>query len=172
MKKTLAIIPARKGSKRITNKNIKKFNGIPIIAYTIKAAKKSKIFDYISVSTDCKIIAKVAIKYGAKVDFKRPKKISDDKTKTIDVINHAINFYNKDFERFKYTCCLYPASPFIDYKNIIEAYNALKNSKCDMVFTAQEFPSPIQRAIKVKNKKVSWQIKIFKNYFMENFFLI
>ena len=62
--KVLAVIPARKGSKRIVNKNIKKFNNVPIIAYSINS-KKSKVFDYISVSTDCKKIkiAKIRSKY-------------------------------------------------------------------------------------------------------------
>ena len=91
--KVLAVIPARKGSKRIVNKNIKKFNNVPIIAYSIKAAKKSKVFDYISVSTDCKKIAKIAKKYGANIDFVRPKKISNDKAKTLEVIKHSIKFY-------------------------------------------------------------------------------
>ena len=60
----IAIIPARKGSKRIKNKNIKLFFGKPIIYWSIKAAKDSKLFDKIIVSTDCKIIANIANKFG------------------------------------------------------------------------------------------------------------
>ena len=75
----IAIIPARQGSKRIKGKNIKNFFGKPIISYVIKEVIKSKIFDYIIVSTDSHKIKKISEKYGAKVFFKRPKKISNDK---------------------------------------------------------------------------------------------
>lgn len=63
----VAIIPARKGSKRIKNKNTKKFRGKPIIAYSIELALKAKIFDQIIVSTDCEKIADISKFYGASV---------------------------------------------------------------------------------------------------------
>ena len=72
----ILIIPARKGSTRIKNKNRKKFNGKPIIAYSILAAKKSKLFNKIHVSTNCKKIKKISTLYGVKFDFYRPEKLS------------------------------------------------------------------------------------------------
>ena len=66
---SLAIIPARGGSKRIPKKNIKPFLGKPIIAYSIEVALKSKLFDEVMVSTDDEEIAKIALEYGAKVPF-------------------------------------------------------------------------------------------------------
>ena len=69
--KKIAIIPARGGSKRIPNKNIKTFFGKPIIAYAIEAAIKSGLYDEVIVSTDSKKIANVAIQYGAIVPFLR-----------------------------------------------------------------------------------------------------
>ena len=69
--KSIAIITARGGSKRIPKKNIKEFCGKPIIAYSIKAAIDSKIFDEVMVSTDSKEIAEIAKKYGASVPFMR-----------------------------------------------------------------------------------------------------
>ena len=74
----VAIIPARKGSKRLPRKNIKHFCGKPIIAYSIEAALKSKIFDMVLVSTDSEEIASIARQYGADTPFIRPSKISDD----------------------------------------------------------------------------------------------
>ena len=74
----IAIIPARKNSQRIKNKNIKIFNGKPIIFWSIKTALKSKLFKDIFVSTDSKKIAKYAIKYGVKVLYPRPSKLSDN----------------------------------------------------------------------------------------------
>ena len=72
-KNIVAIVPARANSKRIPGKNIKKFNGKPIIVNTIEKLKKSKIFDRIIVSTDSKKIAKIAAKCGAEIPFKRSK---------------------------------------------------------------------------------------------------
>ena len=74
--KSICIIPARGGSKRIKNKNIKNFFGKPLIYYSIKAAIKSNIFDKIIVSTDSKKIASIVKKYGAEVPFLRSKIIN------------------------------------------------------------------------------------------------
>ena len=81
-KSILAIIPARGGSKRIPYKNIKKFSHLPIIAWSIKVAKNSKLFDEIMVSTEDDKIAKVSKKFGAKIPFKRSKKIKDPEAKS------------------------------------------------------------------------------------------
>ena len=74
----VAIIPARGGSKRIPNKNIKSFAGKPIIAYSIEAAKLSGVFDRIVVSTDSEKIAEVAREYDAEIPFLRPAELADD----------------------------------------------------------------------------------------------
>ena len=71
----LCIIPARKGSKRIKNKNIVNFFGKPLIYYSIKNALNSKLFNDVIVSTDCVNIKKISEKYGASVPFLRPKAI-------------------------------------------------------------------------------------------------
>ena len=78
---TICIIPARKGSKRIKNKNIIKLNNIPLIGHVIKTALKSKIFSKVIVSTDSKKIQSIAKKYGADVPFIRSKKLSNDFTR-------------------------------------------------------------------------------------------
>ena len=80
------IIAAREGSKRIKNKNIVIFKNKPLIYYGIKTAIKSRIFENVYVYTDSKKIAKIAVRYGAKVPFMRPKYLSDDKTGLKEVI--------------------------------------------------------------------------------------
>ena len=92
--KKVAIIPARGGSKRIPNKNIKVFAGQPIISYSINAAKDSKLFDRIILSTDSKEIAEIGKSYGAEVPFMRPSELADDYTGTADVLMHALNWLN------------------------------------------------------------------------------
>ena len=80
----IAIITARGGSKRIPKKNIKNISGKPIIAYSIKAALDSKLFDEVMVSTDSKEIAAVAEDFGVTVPFMRSEKTSDDFAVTAD----------------------------------------------------------------------------------------
>ncbi len=76
--KNIAIIPARGGSKRIPKKNIREFCGKPMISWTIKEAKKSKLFDEIIVSTEDQEIADIAKKSGATIPFTRPFELADD----------------------------------------------------------------------------------------------
>ena len=87
------MITARGGSKRIPRKNIKEFNGKPIIAYSIEAALGSGVFDEVMVSTDDKEIAEIAEKYGGKVPFFRSEKTSNDFATTVDVIEEVIAPY-------------------------------------------------------------------------------
>tara|TARA_S200000501_G_C20813334_1_gene739370 strand:+ start:841 stop:1527 length:687 start_codon:yes stop_codon:yes gene_type:complete len=146
----LAIIPARLGSKRLQQKNIKKFFGKPIISYSIKAAKKTKIFDKIIVSTESIKLKKIAEKFGAEVPFLRPRKIADDKTHFNDAIIHTIKELKKRNNSIKNICCIYPTSPLIDYKDIIKGFNLLKKSS-SYVFSVCQYVSPPQRSFYFKN---------------------
>ena len=152
----ICVIPARGGSKRIPRKNIKEFNGKPIIAYSIEAALKSNCFDQVIVSTDDDEIAEVAKKYGAQVPFLRPDELSNDYAGTIPVIKHAIEWMEDDKSSVENVCCLYATAPFIRPQIISQAYQQLNNSKADYCFSVTSFVFPIQRAIKIVEKnKVS-----------------
>lgn len=110
--KILAIIPARKGSKGLKDKNIKDFCGKPLICWTIQSAIKCKFIDKVIVSTDSKKIKDISIKYGAEVPFFRPKKYSDDKAKTLDAVNYTVKKLEKDKSYFAdYIVTLQPTSP-------------------------------------------------------------
>lgn len=150
--KVLAIIPARSGSKRIKNKNIKNFFGKPFIYYAINVAKKARIFDNIVVSTDTLKISNIAKKYGAEVPFLRSKKLSNDKADTISVINNCILNLEKKKRFFKYTCCIYPANPFLKTSNLKKALKFIKlDDKIEYVFTATKYNHPIERSFKLSN---------------------
>ena len=152
----IAIIPARKNSKRIKNKNIKKFFKKPIISYSIEAAKKSKIFDRIIVSTDSKKIARISKMYGAETPFVRPKELSDDFTGSNDVIKHAINFLRKNNQKISFVCCIYPTAPLITADLLKKGLKLLKKNKTNFCFVATKFEAPIERRIIVrKNLKTS-----------------
>lgn len=146
--KTLAIIPARGGSKRIPRKNIKDFFGKPIIAYSIQAAVESELFDEVMVSTEDQEIADVATSFGAKVPFLRSKENADDYSTTIDVIKEVVAMYQDSGKRFNYGCCVYPTAPFVNSEILIKAGTLLIKEKFDVVFPVLEYSYPIQRALK------------------------
>jgi pseudaminic acid cytidylyltransferase len=145
----ICVIPARGGSKRIPRKNIKNFNGKPIISYSIEAAISSDCFDEIIVSTDDDEIAEVAIKYGAKAPFVRPDKISDDYVGTTKVIKHCIEWMENNVSEVNNVCCLYATAPLIQPKTISLAYKELIDWKVNYCFSVTSFSFPIQRAIKI-----------------------
>jgi pseudaminic acid cytidylyltransferase len=151
MKKAIAIIPARGGSKRIPRKNIKLFHGKPLIAYSIEVALKSNLFDKVIVSTDDEEIAKVAIDYGAVVPFLRPKELSDDFTGTGTVVNHALEYLKSIGENYDFVCTIYATAPFVDKKYLIEGFEKLKNSNAKNAFSSTSMPFPIQRTFKITN---------------------
>ena len=145
----ICVIPARGGSKRIPRKNIKEFNGKPIIAYSIEAALKSNCFSQVIVSTDDDEISEVAKKYGALVPFVRPDELSNDYAGTIPVIKHAIEWMEDNNNYIENVCCLYATAPFIQSKIISKAYQQLQDSNSDYCFSVTSFSFPIQRAIKI-----------------------
>lgn len=150
---TIALIPARGGSKRIPRKNIKEFCGQPIIAYSIQAAEQSGCFDRIIVSTDDKEIASVARSFRAETPFTRPEKLSDDYATTLDVIKHAINELrlNGDGQ----LCCIYATAPFATASDLEQANKTLSEEKLDYVFSATEYRFPIQRALRINSEGYS-----------------
>ncbi len=142
----LAIIPARGGSKRIARKNIKSFCGKPIISYPITVSIKANIFDKVIVSTDDDEIAKISLDYGAEVPFKRGSHISDDHTGTVEVIKNAIEVLEKKGFEYTHTCCIYPCTPFLRVKDLVESFYKLKSSSASYAFPVMKYPHPIQRA--------------------------
>jgi pseudaminic acid cytidylyltransferase len=145
----LAVIPARGGSKRIPRKNIKLFDDLPMIAWSIRAAQASACFDRIIVSTDDDEIAQVAKAHGAEVPFVRPAKLSDDHTGTIAVVAHAIAWQNAHGTTTTDVCCVYATAPFVQPSDIAHGYQVLQSSGADYAFSVTSYAFPIQRAIRI-----------------------
>ena len=129
-KKLIIIIPAREGSQGIKNKNITPLKGKPLVFYSFELAKKIKEKNkIIFCSTDSKKIKKIAIKAKINTSFLRPKKISNNHTRDLDFVNHALtNFYKKGFI-FKYGLILRPTSPIRNINYINDAYEIFKKNK-------------------------------------------
>lgn len=153
--KSIAIIPARGGSKRILRKNVKDFLGKPIIVYSIKVALECGLFDEVMVSTDDEEIAKVAKAYGAKVPFLRSKNNADDYASTVDVIQEVLKTYKEQGIDFDYCCCIYPTAPFVSPNLLNRGFEKLQSENLDTVFPVVEFSSPIWRSLKKENNRTS-----------------
>jgi CMP-N,N'-diacetyllegionaminic acid synthase len=134
----LAIIPARSGSKGLKDKNIKKLNGKPMIAYTIEAANQSGIFKDVIVSTDSKKYAEIAEEYGAEAPFFRPQSLSDDDSTTNDVIIHCLEEMKRRNKSYECFMLLQPTSPLRTSKNIKKAYDLLLQKEANAVVSVCE----------------------------------
>lgn len=110
-KKVLALIPARGGSKGIKNKNIIDLNGLPLIAYSIRAAKESKYIDDVIVSTDSLEIQEISNQYGAETPFIRPQRLASDTAATLDTVLHALNEMKMLGRLYDIVILLQPTSP-------------------------------------------------------------
>ncbi len=146
--KNIAIIPARGGSKRIPNKNIKNFFGKPILAYVIETALESGLFDEVMVSTDSKEIADIASQYGAKVPFFRSEKASDDFATTSDVLKEVIGQYEDKGVKIESACCIYPSAVLINSQQLQKAHQDFKKWNYDSLISVLKFSFPIQRGFK------------------------
>lgn len=124
-KRVLAIIPARKGSKGIINKNIVDLKGMPLISYTINSAKKSKYIDNTVVSTDGEEIASIAEKYGANIPFYRPENLSLDNSNVITAVNFTVSKFKEKGVNYDIIILLQPTSPFRNEIHIDEALEML-----------------------------------------------
>ena len=159
--KVLCIICARAGSKKLKNKNSKNLFGKPLIYHTIKQAIDSKIFDKIVFSTDSDKLSKMAVKFGAKSWFIRPKKLSNDRAAKMPVIKHAILEAEKKFNyKFDYICDLDVTSPLRKIDDIRKAFKKFKISKQDMLISGNKArKNPFFNMVQ-KNRKSSLKLVI------------
>lgn len=177
--KVAAIIPARKGSKGIKNKNIISFRKQPLLRHSILIAKKCG-FDKVIVSTDSKKIQKIAIKNGAEAPFLRPKKYSGDKSLDDGYLRHCFNWYLKE-KNFKIDILvnLRPTTPLRDYKVVKNAIKKFKKNNFNFLRSAHKASeSPLKWFGRKKNgfykpftNKSSLKITNFRRQSFESVFI-
>ncbi len=161
--KIIAIIPARSGSKGFPGKNIANFMGKPLISWPIKAAQNSKYISDVYITTDSKIIAEIAKKYGAKVPWIRPNELASDNSLRSDVILHALD----NLPTCDYFVYLEPTSPLTDGEDIDKAIDKLLSvESAESCVTVTEF-FQYHPSYCVKKDNIGfitpWVLKTFKD---------
>ena len=132
----LFLVPARGGSKGIPKKNIKELNGKPLIYYTLDAIKDIVPIGNICVSTDDNVIKEKVEAYGIEVPFLRPNEFATDTSTSLEVIEHALNFYKQKGMQFKGLVLLQPTSPFRNSRHVVEALG-LFNNNTDLIVSVK-----------------------------------
>jgi len=144
----VAVIPARGGSKRIPRKNIRIFQGKPIIGYSIECALRSGLFGRVIVSTDDSQIAEVARDFGAEVPFVRPAALADDHAGTVEVIADAVEWLLDSGVTPSAVCCIYATAPLVQQSDLKKGLALLESGNWQYVFSAAAYPAPIFRSFR------------------------
>lgn len=167
MNKTIAIIPARGGSKRLPNKNVTLLGGIPLLVHSINYAKTNKI-NKIIVTTDDADIKKIAIKNGAEV-VDRPKEISGDNATTVTALKHVLE---KMVETFDNVILLQPTNPLRPKNLLKEALKKYEDGKYDSLMTVsrnhQKFGKIINNKFEPFNYKIGQRSQDLEPLYFEN----
>ena len=146
--RSLAIIPARGGSKRIPRKNIRLFAGRPILSWPVKAALDSGLFDTVMVSTEDEQIAAVARETGAEVPFLRSLETADDHSSLLDVLAEVVARYQAAGRDFDVVCCILPTALLVTSTALRRGHEMFATGAYDSVFPVAPFPAPLQRALR------------------------
>ena len=156
MSEIISIIPARGGSKGVPGKNVKKLDGIPLLAFSIKTSLESKIISRTIVSTDCEKTAKIAKKYGAEVPFLRPKVIAGDKSTDLEFFLHAIEWFNTNETKVPdYFVHLRPTTPLRDAKIVDQAIEMfLKSADSTALRSVHEMPESAYKSFEIEDNKL------------------
>lgn len=151
----LAVIPARRGSKGVKLKNIKKINNTPLIAFTIRSALKSEQFSDVVVSTDCDKIKSIAEDEGALVPFIRSADLSNDSALAIPVIQDAV-VKMQDYTKKKYdaVCMLQPTSPLRSLDDYINVVNLLHDKTTDSVISVVEVNQHPYKMVRMSSEQM------------------
>jgi len=148
--KTIAVIPARGGSKRIPHKNIRLFAGKPIIVYSIETAQRSGLFDRIIVSTDDQQIADISRSCGAEAPFMRPTALADDFCGTNAVVKHCLQWLRQEEDyAADIACCIYATAPFLRETYLRQGIEMLIALKKMFAFSVTSYAFPVQRALRL-----------------------
>ena len=133
----IALITARGGSKGLPRKNILELHGLPLIAWSIKAAQKTSSIDHVYVTTEDEEIAKISSQHGAGI-IERPSELAQDNSGSEPVIQHALEYLSKNGAQPNNVCLLQPTSPLRTHQHIAEAYRCFRDQKANCAISVFE----------------------------------
>jgi pseudaminic acid cytidylyltransferase len=148
---TLCIIPARGGSERIPRKNVRDFRGLPMIAWSIRAAQESGCFDTIMVSTDDDEIIAIARSQGAWVPFRRSAETASHHATTAAVLLETLDRLKADGHQYESVCCLFATAPFTSAADLRGGLATLSTGAFQVVLPVARFESPIWRSLRMES---------------------
>lgn len=149
----IAVIPARGGSKRIPQKNIRPFCGRPMMSYPLEAARKSGLFDVIHVSTEDAAIRDAAAKLGFAPDFPRPAELADDHVGIVPVLDHVVKAYEQRGRRFAGVCLIYACAPLLQADDLIGAAKLFEaHGRTKLVLGVASYPAPVEWAFRISGE--------------------
>lgn len=155
MPRTLAIIPARAGSKRLPNKNHRPFLGKPLVLWTLEFALRYDAFDHVLVSTDSTEVATLCLAAGAHVPWMRPPELASDIATSIDVVMHAIDAMNAEGLHFDRVALLQPTSPIRITQRWDEAVKHLEQGAAAAIGVNQAFSHPYWTYLMGEHKELT-----------------
>jgi N-acylneuraminate cytidylyltransferase len=168
MNKTIAIIPARGGSKRLPGKNVMMLGNLPLIAHSILYAKKHSFVDAVFVSTDDEVIKRIALEFGAEV-IDRPSGISGDLEPTVSALKHVLQNISTEVEN---VVLLQPTNPLRPENLLNEAFEIFIKDKHESLFTVtrnyQKFGKIINRQFVPFNYEPGQRSQDLEPLFFEN----
>jgi len=151
--KSVAIIPARGGSKRIPGKNIRPFNGIPALSRTIMSISSSNEFDHIFVSTDSEEVAEVARRSGGEV-IVRSRELAGDHSGILEVVQHDLNEILSAGLVADLVACVLPTAVLLSPDDLVSASRMVRESGSDFVVAVSQFEYPVQRAVRINEVEI------------------
>jgi CMP-N,N'-diacetyllegionaminic acid synthase len=140
-RRVLGLVPARGGSKGIPRKNLKSLAGQPLLAYTARAAKQSKLLSRVLLSTDDSEIAELGRSLGLDVPYLRPPELALDGTPMIDVVLHATRWVQAQGDHYAAICLLQPTSPLRSAETIDRCVSLLWGKNVDTVISVRPVPA-------------------------------
>lgn len=153
--KVISLIPAKKRSTQLKNKNLLKIKGISLVERAIKSSLYCRYIDHTFLSSDSKKILNIKNKYDI-IPIVRPKKFSTKKSLANDVIYHAIKVIKKKLINYKDVICVYlqPTSPFRNHKHIDQALRLFLKSNVKSLISIEENHKSIYKSVLIKNRKI------------------
>jgi pseudaminic acid cytidylyltransferase len=146
----LAVIPARGGSTRIPDKNVRLFCGAPMLSYGLNAASQSGLYAEIHVSTDSDDIAALAADLGHAPAFRRTAGLAGNDVPLLEVLRWVVRQFTERGQSFDEVCLIYAAAPLIEAADLVDGHEKFAaHGGAHPVITVGRFPTPVERAMRI-----------------------